>query len=362
MNKTRTFQYALLALILGPIAGMTVYGAGKAIAQAVNSSNQVNIGATKVTVNSPPNDVVQGPQNVNGTGSVTVNAQGTGSTGIDLRGTGSGMTFLFEGSVDATNYVTIPCVVPLTGAIATGGSANGTWTCQSAGYQNVRIRFTAFSSGTAVVTLNASAGSNQPPIGTQGTATNITAVGGNAVTTTIPVSGTFTPSGNQTVVQPTASNLNAQVAQPTAANLNATVVGTGTFVTQSVVTQPSAANLNATVVGTGTFATQTAGATNVTLADCSSAIATGGTAQNAFSASSGRHGFTIANIDTTEVMWISFTTTAAASGTGSFPLAPATATTFAGLNSFTSPLGMGINTALSVVAATTAHKFSCTMW
>jgi hypothetical protein len=368
MNKIRTFQYALLGLILGPLAVMTVYGAGKAIAQAVNSSAQVNIGATKVTVNSPPNDVVQGPQNVNGTGSVAVSAQGSGSTGIDIRGSGSGMTYVFEGSVDGTNYVTIPCVVPLSGAIVTGGTANGTWTCQSAGYQLVRVRFTAFSSGTASVTLNASAGSNQPPIGTQGTATNITAVGGNAVTTTIPVSGTFTPSGNQTVVQ------------PTAANLNATVVGTGTFATQSVVTQPTAANLNATVVGTGTlavqvtsapstavtnagtFATQTTGATNVTLTDCSGTIATGNTAQNAFAANGGRHGFTIANIDTTEVMWISFTGTAAASGTASYPLAPATATTFAGLNSFTSPLGMGINTALSVIAATTAHKFSCTVW
>lgn len=102
--------------------------------------------------------------------------------------------------------------------------------------------------------------------------------------------------------------------------------------------------------------------TNTTLTDCSGTIAAGGTAQNAFTANAGRHGFIIANIDTTEVMWVSFTTTAAASGTASYPLAPATATTFAGLNSFTSPMGMGINTALSVIAATTSHKFSCTVW
>lgn len=110
----------------------------------------------------------------------------------------------------------------------------------------------------------------------------------------------------------------------------------------------------------GTAAVQ--GVVNTTLTDCSGTIASGATAQNAFTASASRHGFTIANIDATEVLWISFTTTAAASGTGSYPLAPATATTFAGLSSFTSPVGMGINTALSVIATTTSHKFFCTVW
>lgn len=100
--------------------------------------------------------------------------------------------------------------------------------------------------------------------------------------------------------------------------------------------------------------------TNVTPVDCSGTITSGGTAQNAFGASSGRQAFVIANLDTSEVLWISFTTTAAPSGTGSYPLAPATATTFATLSSFYS--NYGYNTALSVVAATTSHKFSCTRW
>ncbi len=178
MNKLRAFQYTLLGLILAPLLVATTIGVH---GQAVNSSAQVNIGATKVTVNAPPNDVVQGPTNLTGTGTVTVNSQGSGSTGIDLRGTGTGLTFTFLGSVDGTNFVSIPCVVPSTGVIVTGGSAAGTWTCQSAGYQLVRFNLTAISGGTATITLNASAGSNQPPIGTQGTATNITAVAGVAV-------------------------------------------------------------------------------------------------------------------------------------------------------------------------------------
>lgn len=104
------------------------------------------------------------------------------------------------------------------------------------------------------------------------------------------------------------------------------------------------------------------GRTNVTPTDCSGTITTGGTAQNAHTAQSTLRGMTIANLDATEVMWISFTTTAAASTTQSYPLAPATATTFAGLASYTTPLGFGYNTALSVIAATTGHKFSCTRW
>ena len=99
---------------------------------------------------------------------------------------------------------------------------------------------------------------------------------------------------------------------------------------------------------------------NVTPVDCSGTITTGGTAQNAFGTATGRAAFQIANLDTTEVMWISFTGTAVAGAVGSYPLAPATATTFAGLSSYYS--NYGFNTALSVIAATTGHKFSCTRW
>lgn len=108
--------------------------------------------------------------------------------------------------------------------------------------------------------------------------------------------------------------------------------------------------------------TSVSSGTNVTVNGCSAAIQTAGTAQQAFGASPNRHGFIIANIDTTEPLWISFTSVAGPSATGSYPLAPATATTMAGLASFTSPIGMGINTALSVYAATAGHKFTCSTW
>jgi hypothetical protein len=106
----------------------------------------------------------------------------------------------------------------------------------------------------------------------------------------------------------------------------------------------------------------TQGQVNVTATDCSGTVVTGGTAVNAFNAQTALHGFTIFNTNTSEVMWISFTTTAAASTAGSYPIPAATATTFAGGGSFTSPPGFGLNHALSVVAATSAHSFSCTWW
>lgn len=111
----------------------------------------------------------------------------------------------------------------------------------------------------------------------------------------------------------------------------------------------------------------TVGATaNVTATDCSGTISAGGSAQNAFAAQSTLHGFTIANIDSTsgsgEPIWISFTTTAAASTAASYPLAAPAATTFAGLSQFTAPPGFGLNHALSVIAVTTGHKYSCTWW
>jgi hypothetical protein len=101
---------------------------------------------------------------------------------------------------------------------------------------------------------------------------------------------------------------------------------------------------------------------NVAPLDCSGTITTGGTAQPMFPASPAVHGFCLQNIDTTEPLWYSFTGTAAASTAASYPLATATATTFASSPPFCTPLGLGINTAPSVVATTTGHKYSCTKW
>jgi hypothetical protein len=112
--------------------------------------------------------------------------------------------------------------------------------------------------------------------------------------------------------------------------------------------------------------TTVGGAINVTPTDCSTTITTGGTAQNIIAANAALHGFTLANIDASagsgEPLWMSFTTTAAPSATQSYPLAAPTATTFAGLSSYTTPFGFGTNHAVSIIGATTGHKISCTYW
>lgn len=108
------------------------------------------------------------------------------------------------------------------------------------------------------------------------------------------------------------------------------------------------------------------GIVNVAPTNCSGTITTGGTAQNAFTAQTGLHGFTIMNIDTSagsgEPLWMSFTTTAAASTAGSYALPAPTATTFASPGTWTSPIGFGTNGAVSIIGATTGHKFTCTWW
>jgi hypothetical protein len=107
-------------------------------------------------------------------------------------------------------------------------------------------------------------------------------------------------------------------------------------------------------------------AVNVSPTDCSGTITAGGTAQTLIAAQTTLHGFTLANIDASagsgEPLNFSFTTTAAASTAGSYPLSAPTATTFAGLSSWTSPPGFGTNHAVSIIGATTGHKYSCTWW
>jgi hypothetical protein len=214
----------------------------------------------------------------------------------------------------------------------------------------------------------------QTGTGTAGTGTQRVAVSSDS----FPATQAVTQSGNWTArVVGNAGGVLDAVGQNAAAPANWLSIGCDFFTTPTTITNgngspcqmDNAGNLLVnlkTALPAGSNAigsvTQSAGPANVTATDCSATVVTGGSAVNAFTAQTTLHGFTIANIDTTEVMWISFTTTAAASGTGSYPLPAATATTFSGFGSFTAPPGFGLNHALSVVAATNGHKFSCTWW
>lgn len=99
-------------------------------------------------------------------------------------------------------------------------------------------------------------------------------------------------------------------------------------------------------------------AVNTTPTDCSGTITAGGTAQNAITASATLHGFQIMNLSTTDFLWINFNGTATASTAGSYSLQPGTSTTSGG--SYSTPTNFAPNTNISIVAATTGDKFSCT--
>lgn len=90
-------------------------------------------------------------------------------------------------------------------------------------------------------------------------------------------------------------------------------------------------------------------------ADGSGTITVGGTAQNLFGGTAPAHGFLLCNPDPSEALWFSLSTTAAANGQGSLSLAPSGGV-------FITPVGMIPFHAISVVAATTGHKFTAVQW
>jgi hypothetical protein len=95
--------------------------------------------------------------------------EGASWLAIDLRDTFS-LTWLVEGTRDGTTYMQLP-IYPagqLGAPVAQlAGAVQGLWWVRCAGFKAVRIRTTAWVSGSAVVTL-ATCMNSYPPIGVQG--------------------------------------------------------------------------------------------------------------------------------------------------------------------------------------------------
>jgi hypothetical protein len=98
------------------------------------------------------------------------------------------------------------------------------------------------------------------------------------------------------------------------------------------------------------------------LTNCSGTVTTAATAVTPIPAGTPYKGFLLANLNTTEGMWWAPAGTAAAAAAGSVPLAAGAATTLVDAGVFVSPPGFGTNIAISVVAATAGHAFSCYWW
>lgn len=89
---------------------------------------------------------------------IITEADGAASFALDLRDTFSG-TFEVSGSVDGTNWVLIPVrpinMASISYVTAITGTAQGTWVGKCAQYRFIRVRTTAWTSGSAIVTLAA---------------------------------------------------------------------------------------------------------------------------------------------------------------------------------------------------------------
>ena len=80
-----------------------------------------------------------------------------GGVGVQVTGTFSG-TLQFEMSIDGTNFVAVQATAVNTGTVATTTTATGIFRYDVVGALVVRVRATAFTSGSAVVTLVGMAG------------------------------------------------------------------------------------------------------------------------------------------------------------------------------------------------------------
>jgi hypothetical protein len=88
---------------------------------------------------------------------VITDCDGSATVAVDLRGTFS-MTVEVSGTVDGTNWILIPVRSAVGGAFLSAivGTASGVWMASCSGFDRVRARVTAHTSGSATATLLAS--------------------------------------------------------------------------------------------------------------------------------------------------------------------------------------------------------------
>ena len=138
----------------------------------------------------------------------------TGTVGATLAGTWVA-TQQFEGSADGgTTWVSVPATPAAGGSTVTSATADGTWTISSAGYSFIRIRTSAWTSGSATATLNPSqavSGSSSGGSGSftaggdlSGTSSSQTVIGVDGV----PLCTGFTPTNGEALMYSTALSPN----------------------------------------------------------------------------------------------------------------------------------------------------------
>lgn len=119
-----------------------------------------------------------------------VDLSGHATLAVDVRGTFVG-TAVFEGSVDGTNYIALAGYNVITAAYVSSVTAAANIVLNVAGYRRVRVRCSAYTSGTITVTMRASLADFSTIIERIPATSGLTATGAAAaaVTLTIPAPG-----------------------------------------------------------------------------------------------------------------------------------------------------------------------------
>lgn len=87
--------------------------------------------------------------------SASLEVKGNGKAAVQLTGTFVG-TVSFEGTVDGTNWVAINMTPPNSATAASSATAAGVWVGSASALRAVRARMSAYTSGTAVVSVRVS--------------------------------------------------------------------------------------------------------------------------------------------------------------------------------------------------------------
>lgn len=167
-----------LALVAVPASAQSVYptplGRTTAPATVPLQCNASNAACAPITAANPQPVLPMGVASSGSIGALNANQaltlNGAAGFAVDIRGTFTG-TVTFQGTVDGTNWATTN-VLPVTASVNTAltptATAAGAWLGNAAGLLQVRAIFTAYTSGSATVTLratNAHAVSFNQPVG-----------------------------------------------------------------------------------------------------------------------------------------------------------------------------------------------------
>lgn len=125
-----------------------------------------------------------------GVGCINFPTAGQGTIGIQITGTWVG-TITFQGTIDNTNYVSINVTPTTSSTTVSTTTGNGVWTTAVAGLTQVRVVFTAWTSGTATVigrttvtTKNSTGGGGGGGSGTVTSIATTSPITGGTITTT----------------------------------------------------------------------------------------------------------------------------------------------------------------------------------